>query len=77
MHETGHSLDIWAPGADLQDGMWPWQINYWRFGPYKSVMNYRYVYSDLVDYSDGSRGKNDFNDWAIIDMTNINPRPHW
>jgi hypothetical protein len=77
MHETGHSLDIWAPGSDLQDGMWPWQINFWRFGPYKSVMNYRYVYSALVDYSDGSRGKNDFNDWAIIDMTNINPRPHW
>ena len=40
-------------------------------------MNYRYVYSDLVDYSDGSRGKNYFDDWAIIDMTNINPRPHW
>ena len=77
MHETGHSLDIWAPGADLQNGMWPWQINYWRFGPYKSVMNYRYVYSDLVDYSDGSRGKNDFDDWEIIDMTNINPRTHW
>jgi hypothetical protein len=76
MHETGHSLDIWAPGSDLQDGMWPWQMNYWRFGSYKSVMNYRYVYSDLVDYSDGSRGKNDFNDWSIINMTNINPRSH-
>ncbi len=77
MHETGHSLDIWSPGSDLQNGMWPWQINYWRFGPYKSVMNYRYVYSDLVDYSDGSRGKNDFDDWEIIDMTNINPHAHW
>ncbi|MFA5102938.1 MAG: hypothetical protein WC525_07255 [Candidatus Thermoplasmatota archaeon] len=77
MHETGHSLGINNPGVDCHDGKWPWQVNYWRYGPYKSVMNYRYVYTDLVDYSDGSRGKNDWDDWAIIDLTNINPRPHW
>jgi hypothetical protein len=77
MHETGHSLGINCPGADCHTGLWPWQVNYWRYGPYKSVMNYRYVYSDLVDYSDGSRGKNDWNDWSTIDLTNFNPRPHW
>ena len=77
MHETGHSLGVDCPGSDCHDGMWPWQVNYWRYGQYKSVMNYRYVYSDLVDYSDGSRGKNDWNDWATIDLTNFNPRPHW
>lgn len=77
MHETGHSLGLNCPGVDCHDGKWPWQVNYWRYGPYKSVMNYRYVYSDLVDYSDGSRGKNDWNDWATIELTNFNPRPHW
>jgi len=76
MHETGHSLGLNCPGVDCHDGLWPWQVNYWRYGPYRSVMNYRYVYSDLVDYSDGSRGKNDWNDWATIDLTNFNPR-HW
>jgi hypothetical protein len=74
MHETGHSLNIMAPGVDVQDGKWPWEINYWRFGPYKSVMNYRYVYNGLVDYSDGSRGKNDYDDWANIDLTYFKPR---
>ena len=77
MHETGHSLGINCPGADCHTGLWPWQADYWRYGHYKSVMNYRYVYSDLVDYSDGSRGKNDWNDWATIDLTNFNPRTHW
>lgn len=77
MHETGHSLGLNGPGVDNQDGKWPWEINFWRYGPYKSVMNYRYTYSDLVDYSDGSRGKNDYDDWANIDLTNFNPRIHW
>jgi hypothetical protein len=77
MHETGHSLDIYAPGCDNQDAVWPWQVCYWRYGPYKSVMNYRYIYTDLIDYSDGSRGKNDHDDWSTLDLTNFNPRDHW
>jgi len=77
MHETGHSLNIQAPGVDVGDSVYPWQINFWRFGPYRSVMNYRYCYSGLVDYSDGSRGKNDYDDWGTIDLTLINPRTHW
>jgi hypothetical protein len=37
-------------------------INEW--GNYKSVMNYLYVFDkNLVDYSDGSNGFNDQNDW--------------
>ena len=31
-------------------------------------MNYGYMYR-LVDYSDGSRGKNDFDDWDRMDLT--------
>jgi hypothetical protein len=72
MHETGHTLGIFngnTPGADNWVSASPLQADYWRYGPYKSVMNYRYIYSGMVDYSDGSRGKNDFNDWATMDLT--------
>lgn len=74
MHETGHTLNAQAPGVDDWDGIWPWQKNFYKYGPYKSVMNYRYIYTGLVDYSDGSRGKNDYNDWGTIDLTYFNPR---
>jgi hypothetical protein len=40
-------------------------------------MNYRYIYNGVNDYSDGSHGKNDFDDWSAIDLTLINPRIHW
>ncbi len=77
MHETGHGLNLHSPGVDVGDSVYPWQINFWRFGPYRSVMNYRFTYAGLVDYSDGSRGKNDYDDWGTIDLTLINPRTHW
>jgi hypothetical protein len=71
MHENGHTLGIYhdnTPGCDDQEGKWPWQKNYWKWTPYISVMNYRYVYK-MVDYSDGSRGRNDFDDWNRLDLT--------
>jgi hypothetical protein len=74
MHEVGHSLAIWNRGVDNRNSYWPWQTGFWRYAPYKSVMNYRYIYTDLADYSDGSRGKNDFNDWGTMDLTHFNPR---
>jgi hypothetical protein len=72
MHELGHTLGIFhgnTPGCDEGRSVNPWRFYYWKYGPYKSVMNYRYIYSGLVDYSDGSRGKNDFNDWGNLDLT--------
>jgi hypothetical protein len=71
MHECGHTLGSFhgnTPGCDDQEGKYPRQLNYWRWRPYKSVMNYGYMYQ-MVDYSDGSRGKNAFNDWNRIDLT--------
>jgi hypothetical protein len=71
MHETGHTLGIFSDntaGCDDQESKLPWQKNFWRWGPYKSCMNYRYTYR-LVDYSDGSRGQNDFDDWDFLDLT--------
>jgi hypothetical protein len=72
MHETGHTLGCSAPGCDC-NGVMPWQINFWRYANYKSVMNYRYIYSGLLDYSDGSHGKNDWDDWGTMDLTYFNP----
>ena len=72
MHEIGHTLGIFhgnTPGADNGKTVKPSQYDYWKYGPYKSVMNYRYIYSGMVDYSDGSRGRNDFDDWNTLDLT--------
>lgn len=68
MHETGHSLGIWNPGVDNHDAMYPWQPEYWKYRPYESCMNYAYTYT-FVDYSDGSNGMNDFDDWSTLDLT--------
>jgi hypothetical protein len=70
MHECGHTLGIFnsnTPGCDDVDSTHPWEKNYWKWHPYKSCMNYGYTYL-LVDYSDGSHGKNDFDDWNRIDL---------
>lgn len=70
MHECGHTLGIFhgnTPGCDDQQSLYPWQLNWWKYRAYKSVMNYGYTYQ-ILDYSDGSRGKNDFNDWNRIDF---------
>jgi hypothetical protein len=70
MHECGHTLGIFngnTPGCDDYYGKYPWQLNWWKWRPYKSVMNYGYMYQ-MVDYSDGSRGKNDFDDWNRLDF---------
>ncbi|MDH7506607.1 MAG: hypothetical protein QHH15_02305 [Candidatus Thermoplasmatota archaeon] len=71
MHETGHILGINGfntPGCDNPSTYFPWQKGWWRWRFYRSCMNYAFVYQ-IVDYSDGSCRKNDFDDWARIDLT--------
>jgi hypothetical protein len=71
MHETGHVLGIYSGntrGCDNRNTYQPWQLGFWKWGNYRSCMNYRWV-MDIVDYSDGTHGKNDFDDWARIDLT--------
>ena len=71
MHEMGHNFGRrWGDpfGCDVQRSKRPWQIGYWLFGNYKSIMNYRYTYK-IFDYSDGSHGRRDSNDWEAIDLT--------
>ncbi len=67
MHELGHTLDIRIPGGHDDKSNYPWEIGWWKWRPYKSCMNYGYTYA-LVDYSDGSRGKRDHDDWNTLDF---------
>jgi hypothetical protein len=68
MHETGHTFGFYPiPGHDT-NSYYPWQLGFWKSGPYRSCMNYRYTYR-LVDYSDGSRGRNDYDDWERMDFS--------
>ena len=70
MHECGHTFDFNPIGGHDLDSYYPWQKGWWKWRPYKSCMNYGYMYT-TVDYSDGSRGKNDFDDWDRIDFTSF------
>jgi hypothetical protein len=68
MHETGHSLGFWPiPGHNGQS-KYPWQLGYWLSRPYRSCMNYGFMFY-TVDYSDGSRPIRDYNDWERMDLT--------
>jgi hypothetical protein len=67
MHELGHTLQINIPGGHDQQTKHPLQPLYWKWRNYKSCMNYGYTYF-LVDYSDGSRGRNDHDDWSNLDL---------
>lgn len=78
MHEIGHTLGIFGwnvPGCDNPLAVFP-HIYWWKFRSYKSCMNYNYCYN-LVDYSDGSRGENDFDDWGNIDLTFFQREIFW
>jgi len=66
-HELGHSCGmayLHCGGVDnfLDDGTWD---------NYESCMNYvKYGYR-LFDYSDGSHGENDADDWGSLDLSNF------
>ena len=53
---------------DNQGTKTPLKLSYWLFGRYKSIMNYRYTYF-ILDYSDGSHGALDSDDWDKIDLS--------
>jgi hypothetical protein len=71
MHEIGHNFGIRFGnpfGCDFPGSGSPFRLSYWIFRNYKSVMNYRYTYF-ILDYSDGSHGRRDFDDWENLDLT--------
>ena len=53
MHELGHTFDFSPIPGHSRDAMYPWQIGWWLNRPYRSCMNYGYMYY-TIDYSDGS-----------------------
>jgi len=71
MHELGHTLGLFEytfPGIDNESCNAPWLPGYWIYRNYKSCLNYRYAFN-LVDYSNGKHGRNDFDDWNNINLT--------
>ena len=69
MHELGHTLGLfWHThnGIDNMTNVYPWLSGWSIYENYRSCMNYRYAWS-LIDYSDGSHGAGDFDDWSTID----------
>ncbi|MEA2054515.1 MAG: right-handed parallel beta-helix repeat-containing protein [Candidatus Thermoplasmatota archaeon] len=71
MHELGHNLGLFEytfSGIDNESCNTPWHVGWYVYEDYKSCLNYRYSFS-LVDYSDGSHKKNDYDDWSNIDLT--------
>jgi len=76
MHEMGHSLGIgpWnVPGNDnlsYSGGRAAKQDYLEEHGNYVSVMNYYYIWDHTIaDYSDGTNGRGDVNDWEMFDLT--------
>ena len=67
MHELGHTLGIENNGVDNRNSYFPWQLGFWIYGPYKSCMNYRYVYR-LVDYNAESSLGSEYNDWENLNV---------
>jgi hypothetical protein len=68
MHEMGHSLNFRPIPGHNQFSYYPWQIGYWLSRCYKSCMNYGYMFY-TVDYSDGTHGYNDYDDWERMDLS--------
>jgi parallel beta-helix repeat protein len=69
MHETGHTLGLFADdhgGIDNRAAANPLYKEFWKYNNYKSTMNYRHTW-DILDYSDGSHGRGDFDDWGNLD----------
>jgi hypothetical protein len=77
MHETGHSIGLlpgkesqgpgYFPGIDNDNSQNPGDSEYEKYANYKSCMNYRYT-KTIIDYSNGSHGTNDHDDWGDINL---------
>lgn len=75
IHELGHTLGIYIGhpfGCDNQLMKNPFSLQRILFKNYESVMNYRYIY-EILDYSNGSHGFGDYDDWGNMDLTFFQP----
>ncbi|HUT00330.1 MAG TPA: right-handed parallel beta-helix repeat-containing protein [Candidatus Thermoplasmatota archaeon] len=71
MHETGHTFGLVVTkykGIDNRMTINPVYKEFWIYLPYKSILSYLYTYS-FMDFSDGSHGPQDYNDWGNLDFS--------
>ncbi len=76
MHELGHTFGIdrlFPFGCDSILSYYPWTIAHYVCRNYRSCLNYQYVYQ-ILDYSDGSHGFGDHDDWGSLDFRFFLPR---
>jgi hypothetical protein len=66
LHELGHSCGFGYLHCGGVDNIST--VAYKEWYDYKSVMNYYWFSCRYFDYSDGSHGPNDVDDWAAIDV---------
>jgi parallel beta-helix repeat protein len=70
-HEFGHTFGLFVDdhgGNDNRVATKIFTLQWWKYLNYKSIMNYWYTYR-ILDYSDGSHGKGDFDDWGNLDFS--------
>ncbi len=82
MHELGHTLGLFHdvyPAIDNESSIIPFAIPLIKgqliYRNYRSCMNYQYAWQ-VLDYSDGTRGRGDFDDWDHVDLTFFQ-NSHW
>jgi parallel beta-helix repeat protein len=71
VHELGHTLGLIADrhgGIDNADTTKFFSREWWKYRNYRSCLSYLFTYR-ILDYSDGSHGRGDFNDWSNLDFT--------
>lgn len=70
MHELGHTMGLFVDdhgGIDNKIATMLFTKELFKYFRYKSIMNYQFTYS-IFDYSDGTRGRYDFDDWDNLDF---------
>jgi hypothetical protein len=82
MHELGHTLGLFHDlyhGIDNESSLIPFPLPFIQgqvtYARYLSCMSYQYAWQ-ILDYSDGSHGRGDFDDWGHIDLTFFQDS-HW
>ena len=71
IHELGHTLGLNVDdhgGIDNRISTKMFTLQWWKYLSYLSCMSYMYTYL-LFDFSDGTLGNGDFNDWENMDFS--------
>jgi len=71
IHELGHTLGLTVDDHGGNDNMVatkPFTLQWWKYRNYRSCMNYLHTYK-IIDFSDGSHGRGDFDDWNNFDFS--------